>query len=57
MKIQWSPTAAALARRYMRDKEGIRAIDAAVAGLAGDPYPAEAFHRGRSHRLRVGGSR
>ncbi len=54
MKIRWSPAAAALARRYMRDQEGIRAIDAAVVGLAGDPYPFEAFHRGRYHRLRVG---
>jgi mRNA-degrading endonuclease RelE of RelBE toxin-antitoxin system len=26
----------------------------AVAALAGDPYPPEAFHRGRYHRLRVG---
>ncbi len=32
----------------------MRAIDAAVAALAGDPYPGEAFHRGEYHRLRVG---
>jgi mRNA-degrading endonuclease RelE of RelBE toxin-antitoxin system len=32
----------------------MRAISAAVAALAGDPYPAEGFHRGRYHRLRVG---
>jgi hypothetical protein len=32
----------------------MRAIVAAVAALAGDPYPAEAFHRGEYHRLRVG---
>ena len=54
MKIRWSPAAAALARRYLRDQEGMRAIGAAVAALADDPYPPEAFHRGRYHRLRVG---
>ena len=32
----------------------MRAIGVAVAGLAADPYPAEAFHRGEYHRLRVG---
>ncbi len=54
MKIRWSPAAIALARRYMHDQDGMRAIGAAVAALAGDPYPPEAFHRGRYHRLRVG---
>jgi hypothetical protein len=38
----------------MHDQDGMRAIGIAVAGLADDPYPAEAFHRGRYHRLRVG---
>ena len=38
----------------MHDREGIRAIGATVAALAGDPYPAGAFHRGAYHRLRVG---
>jgi hypothetical protein len=38
----------------MHDQDGMRAIAAAVAALAGDPYPAEAFHRGEYHRLRVG---
>ena len=32
----------------------MRAIGVAVAALVGDPYPAEAFHRGEYHRLRVG---
>ncbi len=32
----------------------MRAVGAAVAALADDPYPAEGFHRGRYHRLRVG---
>jgi Txe/YoeB family toxin of Txe-Axe toxin-antitoxin module len=38
----------------MHDQDGMRAIGIAVAGLADDPYPAEGFHRGRYHRLRVG---
>jgi mRNA-degrading endonuclease RelE of RelBE toxin-antitoxin system len=38
----------------MHDQDGMRAIGAAVAGLANDPFPAEGFHRGRYHRLRVG---
>jgi mRNA-degrading endonuclease RelE of RelBE toxin-antitoxin system len=54
VKVQWSPAAAALARHYMRDQEGMRTIGAAVAALADNPYPPEAFHRGRYHRLRVG---
>jgi hypothetical protein len=32
----------------------MRSIGAAVADLAADPYPPEAFHRGDYHRLRVG---
>ncbi len=32
----------------------MRAIGAAVAGLAADPYPDAAFHRGGYHRLRAG---
>jgi mRNA-degrading endonuclease RelE of RelBE toxin-antitoxin system len=46
--------AAASARRYMHDQEGMRAIGTAVASLADDPIPAQGFHRGRYHRLRVG---
>jgi mRNA-degrading endonuclease RelE of RelBE toxin-antitoxin system len=38
----------------MADQDGMRAIGAAVAGLADDPYPVEGFHRGDYHRLRVG---
>jgi hypothetical protein len=30
----------------------MRAIGTAVAGLAGNPYPPGAFHRGDYHRLR-----
>jgi mRNA-degrading endonuclease RelE of RelBE toxin-antitoxin system len=32
----------------------MRTIGAAVAALALDPLPPEAFHRGDYHRLRVG---
>jgi mRNA-degrading endonuclease RelE of RelBE toxin-antitoxin system len=54
MKIEWSPAARASARRYMADQNGMRAIGAAVAELALDPYPANAFHRGEYHRLHLG---
>ena len=54
MKIEWSPAARASARRYMEDQPGMRSIGSAVAALATDPYPADAFHRGDYHRLRVG---
>jgi mRNA-degrading endonuclease RelE of RelBE toxin-antitoxin system len=54
VRIEWSPKALATARRYMRDQDGMRAITAAVAALADDPYPAGAFHRGEYHRLHVG---
>jgi hypothetical protein len=37
----------------MHDQDAMRAIGTAVAGLADDPLPAERFHRGRYHRLRV----
>jgi hypothetical protein len=36
------------------DQDGLRAVGLAVLSLADDPYPAEAFHRGNYHRLRVG---
>ena len=32
----------------------MRSIGAAVSSLTDDPYPPQAFHRGRYHRLRVG---
>lgn len=54
MRIEWSPAARASARRYLADQDGMRSIGAAVASLATDPYPPEAFHRGDYHRLRVG---
>jgi mRNA-degrading endonuclease RelE of RelBE toxin-antitoxin system len=57
MKIEWSPNARATARRYMDDQDGMREIGAAVAALAEDPDPAEAFVRGEYRRLRVGAYR
>jgi len=54
VKIEWSPAARASARRYMADQDGMRAIGAAIARLADNPYPPEAFHRGDYHRLRAG---
>jgi hypothetical protein len=54
MRIEWSDAGTASARRYMRDQDGLRAVGLAVLALADDPYPAEAFHRGSYHRLRVG---
>jgi len=54
VRIEWSPAARASARHYMADQAGMRAIGAAVAALADDPLPAEGFHAGEYHRLRVG---
>jgi mRNA-degrading endonuclease RelE of RelBE toxin-antitoxin system len=53
VRIEWSPAALASARRFMADQGGMRAIGAAVAALAEDPFPAEGFHAGEYHRLRV----
>jgi mRNA interferase RelE/StbE len=57
VKIEWSPMARASARRFMADQEGMRTIGAAVAELARDPLPADGFHAGEYHRLRVGAYR
>jgi mRNA-degrading endonuclease RelE of RelBE toxin-antitoxin system len=53
VKIEWSPVARASARRYLEDQDGMRLIGIAVAALAQHSYPAEAFHRGEYHRMRV----
>jgi hypothetical protein len=37
--MRWSPAATVLARRYLRDQDGMRAVGVAVAALAADPYP------------------
>ncbi len=57
MKIEWSPSARASARRYLHDQDGMRAIGAAVNTLAVDPNPPSAFIRGDYRRLRVGSYR
>jgi hypothetical protein len=54
VRVRWSPGAAALAQRFMREQQGMRAIVAAIDALQDDPYPVEGFHRGDYHRLRVG---
>ena len=54
MKIEWSRHGQRTMRRFMRDQEGMKAITVAVAGLALDPNPPEAFVRGEYRRLRVG---
>jgi mRNA-degrading endonuclease RelE of RelBE toxin-antitoxin system len=38
----------------MPDQAGMRALGEAVSRLVDDPEPAEGFHRGRYHRVRVG---
>jgi len=57
VRIEWSPTARASARRFMADQVGMRAVGAAVAALADDPVPDAGFHAGEYHRLRVGSYR
>ncbi|WP_165959114.1 type II toxin-antitoxin system RelE/ParE family toxin [Actinomadura sp. KC345] len=54
MKVEWSLGAKRSAARFMRDQEGMRRLVDAVARLAEDPYPSEAFVRGEYHRLKVG---
>ena len=40
--------------RFTADQDGMLAVNAAVAALAGDPEPPEAFIRGAYRRLHVG---
>lgn len=49
--------ARASARRFMADQAGMRAIGVAVAALTDKPLPADGFHAGEYHRLRVGSYR
>lgn len=53
MRVEWRHDAVASARRFLDDQAGLRAVNAAVAGLAGNPDPPEAFIRGQYRRLRV----
>jgi hypothetical protein len=48
VKIRWTRAAAASARRFIHDQDGMRAIGVVVAGLAEDPLPADGFHRART---------
>jgi mRNA-degrading endonuclease RelE of RelBE toxin-antitoxin system len=54
VRVTWSPRAITTAARFLRDQDGMRAIGAAVAALAGEPYPPESFRWGRYQRLHVG---
>lgn len=45
------------ADRFVTGQDGMRAISAAVAALANNPLPADGFHAGEYHRLRVGAYR
>jgi mRNA-degrading endonuclease RelE of RelBE toxin-antitoxin system len=54
VRVEWLLTARALARRFMTDQAGMRAIGIAVAQLSDNPYPPEAFRWGEVLRLRVG---
>lgn len=57
MRIEWRRSAVASARRFMDDQAGLRAVNTAIAALADDPEPPEAFIRGEYRRLRVGAYR
>ena len=54
MKVRWSAIAVVSAARFVADQDGMRAINASVAGLAANPEPPEAFVRGTYRRLRAG---
>jgi len=54
MRVEWSATALASGRRFMRDQDGMRSVTQATAALAINPLPSSGFHRGRYHRVRVG---
>jgi mRNA-degrading endonuclease RelE of RelBE toxin-antitoxin system len=57
LRIEWTPAALASARRFVSDQFGMRVLNAAVAALADDPAPTEAFIRGEYRRLRAGAYR
>jgi hypothetical protein len=49
VKIEWSPAATALARQYIRDQDGMRAMGAAIVGWEFEVSP---FVRENPRRLR-----
>jgi mRNA interferase RelE/StbE len=52
--IVWRHAALTSARRFMADQTGMRDVNRAIAALAEDPEPPDAFVRGSYRRLRVG---
>jgi mRNA interferase RelE/StbE len=56
MRVEWSQFAQVTFARFMADDQaGLKAVNQAVASLAEDPAPPEAFVRGDEYcRLRVG---
>ena len=57
MTIVWRHAALTSARRFMADQAGTRQVNPAIAALAEDPEPPDAFVRGSYRRLRVGAYR
>jgi len=51
--IVWRHAALTSARRFMADQAGMRAVNEAVAALAENPEPPDAFIRGGYCRLRL----
>lgn len=54
MKIVWRHAALTSARRFMADQAGMRDVNRAIASLAENPGPPDAFVRGSYRRLRAG---
>jgi mRNA-degrading endonuclease RelE of RelBE toxin-antitoxin system len=54
VRVEWTPAALSSAARFFADQPGMRALNAAIAALADDPEPAQAYVRGEYRRLRAG---
>lgn len=54
MRVEWTPAALLSAARFIADQPGMRVLNGAIAALADDPEPAQAFIRGSYRRLRAG---
>jgi mRNA-degrading endonuclease RelE of RelBE toxin-antitoxin system len=52
--IVWRRDALTSAHRFMADQAGMRQVNRAIAALAEDPDPPDAFVRDSYRRLRVG---
>jgi len=55
--IVWRHVALTSARRFMADQAGMRQVNRAIAALAEDAEPPDAFVRGSYRRLRAGAYR